>query len=36
LVFFLSFAVAGFLLCRRLTGKYIREDASSAGRLLFR
>jgi hypothetical protein len=36
LVFSLSFAVAGFLLCRKLTAKYIREDASSTGRLLFR
>jgi len=36
LVFFLSFAMTGFLLCRKLTGKYLREDASSTGRLLFR
>jgi serine/threonine protein kinase len=36
LVFFLSFAMTGFLLCRKLTGKHLREDASSTGRLLFR
>jgi hypothetical protein len=34
--FFLSFAVPGFLLCRRLTRKYVREDASSTGQVLFR
>jgi hypothetical protein len=36
LVFFLSFAVPGFLLCRRLTRKYVREDAASTGKVLFR
>jgi eukaryotic-like serine/threonine-protein kinase len=36
LVFFLSFAMTGFLLCRKLTGKHLREDASSTGHLLFR
>ena len=33
--FFLSFAVPGFLLCRRLTRKYVREDAGSAGQVRF-
>lgn len=36
LIFFLSFAVTGFLLCRRLTRKYVREDAASTGKVLFR
>ncbi len=34
--FYLSFAVPGFLLCRRLTKKYVPEDANSTGRVLFR
>jgi hypothetical protein len=36
LVLFLSFAVLGFLLCRRLTRKYVREEAGNTGRVLFR
>jgi hypothetical protein len=32
--FFLS--VPGFLLCRRLTRKHVREDAGSTGHVLFR
>ena len=36
LVFYLSVAVPGFLVCRRLTRKYIREDAGNTGRVLFR
>jgi hypothetical protein len=36
LVFYLSFAVPGFLVCRRLTRKYIREAAGTTGRVLFR
>jgi hypothetical protein len=36
LVLFVSFAVTGFLLFRKLTRKYLREDASRTGRLLFR
>jgi hypothetical protein len=35
-VFYLSFALLGFLVCRRLTRKYIREDSGSTGRVLFR
>jgi hypothetical protein len=35
LAFFFSFAVPGFLLCRRLTRKYVREDAGSTGQVLF-
>ena len=36
LAFFLSFAVPGYLLCRRLTRKYVRENADSQGRVLLR
>jgi len=36
LVFFLSFAMTGFLLCRKLTGKRLRKYASSTGRMVFR
>jgi hypothetical protein len=34
--FSLSFAVLGFLLCRRLARKYVREDAGGPGTGLFR
>jgi hypothetical protein len=34
--FFLSFAVAGYRLCRRATRRLVREGADEAGRVLFR
>ena len=36
LVVFLTFAVLGFVLCRRLTRRYVREDNDVRGRVLFR
>jgi hypothetical protein len=36
LAFYVSFAMAGFLLCRKLTRKYVREEDEGAGRVLFR
>lgn len=35
-VVFLTFAVSGFLLCRRLTSRYVREHTDNRGRVLFR
>jgi hypothetical protein len=36
LVFFVSFAVPGFLLIQRLTRRHVRKDAPNTGRMLFR
>ena len=36
LVVFLTFAVLGFVLCSRLTRRYVREDNDGRGRVLFR
>jgi hypothetical protein len=36
LALYVSFAVAGFLLCRKLTRKYVREEPDSSGHVLFR
>jgi hypothetical protein len=36
LVFFVSFAVVGFLLCRKLIRKWVREEPENTGRILFR
>jgi hypothetical protein len=33
---FLLFAVSGFLLCRGLMGKYIREEGANTKQMLFR
>lgn len=32
----ISFAVGGFLLCRKLTSKYLREEQDNPGNVLFR
>jgi len=36
LAFYVLFAVAGFLLCRKLTRKYVGEEPDGTGRVLFR
>lgn len=35
LAFCVSFAVAGFLLCRKITRKYLRDERYATGRMLF-
>jgi hypothetical protein len=35
-VVFLTFALSGFLLCRRLTSRYVREHTDNKGRVQFR